>query len=133
LNRLAQPRINNWDGPTKLAVALTMLNGDAGMWARSIDETMPWDLFEDAFLERFCEPMEEAMARLARCQRDQSESIQSYTDRFRRDASLAGRSEDRALLYQFLEGMHKHLKLEVLRQGVPRMQNIAAICTFLKS
>jgi hypothetical protein len=73
------------------------------------------------------------MARLARCRQGKLESIQNYTDRFKKDATLAGRTEDRALLYQYLEGMHNHLKLEVLRQGIARMPDINSICQFLKT
>ena len=134
LNRLAQPIINNWNGKAKMAVALTMLCGDAGLWARTIDENMLWPAFELAFLERFGEPAEEAMARLARCKQGDAEPIQVYTDRFKKDASLAGRVEDRALIYQYMEGMHCYLNQEVLRQGTACLQaGIHGICQFLKT
>ena len=118
LNRLAQPMINNWDGRAKMVVALTMLCDDAGLWAHNINENMPWEKFEHAFLERFTEPIEEAMAK---CQQGRYESIQNYTDRFKEDAILAGRDEDRALIHHYMEGMHCYLKQEVLRQGNGRM------------
>ena len=133
LNRLAQPMINNWDGRAKMVVALTMLCDDAGLWAHNINENMPWEKFEHAFLERFSEPIEEAMARLAKCQQGRHESIQNYTDRFKKDAILAGRDEDRALIHHYMEGMHCYLKQEVLRQGNGRMQGIDCICRFLRT
>ena len=117
-----------------MAVALTMLCGDAGLWALTIDQNMLWPAFELAFLERFGEQIEEAMARLARCKQGDAEPIQVYTDRFKRDASLAGRVEDRALIYQYMEGMHCYLKQEVIRQGTACMtQGIHGICQFLKT
>ena len=130
LNRIG--RNFNWSDRNKVDVALLRICGPAAVWAESIDSEVPWSEFEMLFLDRFTEPIEEAMARLTRCKQGPYESIIAYTDRFKSDARSANRVEDGALVWQYLEGMNPDLRVEIYRQGGNRPQSIDEISRFLK-
>ena len=130
LNRIG--RNFNWSDRNKVDVALLRICGPAAVWAESIDSEVPWSEFELLFMDRFTEPIEEAMARLTRCKQGPYESIIAYTDRFKSDARSANGVEDGALVWQYLEGMNPDLRVEIYRQGGNRPQSIDEISRFLK-
>ena len=108
----------NWSEQACLSVARIRLIGPAYHWLTSLPTStaQTWEAFSDAFLARFDEPAEAALARLAVCRQEQGESVDSYADRFRRDVYLSGRQEDNALCHQFIAGLQRRLRFEVQRQ-----------------
>jgi len=109
-------RLWNWTEEAKFVVADTRMTGPAHHWMNSITHPLTWTEFEQEFVERFGERPETALDRLATCRQEENEAVHSYADRFRRDMHLAGRIEDAALRYQFINKLHSRLKIEVKRQ-----------------
>lgn len=53
--------------------------------------------------------------RLERCYQRPGEAVKAFADRFLQDSDRAGRAEDGALVYQFIQRMQPDLREEVLR------------------
>ena len=115
----------------RVKVARIKLSGPAATWKCGIPKDMHWHEFRIEFMSRFGERQEAALARLARCQQQPFENVQSYADRFRRDAAMAERQEDAALRHQFVEGMHRQLRMEVYRKA-GTITTISEIVEFAK-
>jgi len=109
-------RLWRWAEESKMMVARLRMAGPAHHWMSSVSSTIGWEAFEREFINRFGERPEAALDRLANCRQEDNEPLHSYADRFRRDMHLAGRAEDTALHYQFINGLHRRLKIEVKRQ-----------------
>ena len=105
----------NWPDDTRVRVARTKMVGPASDWVCGIPRQTSWNQFSNEFLARFGERRDAALMRLAKCRQMKGESVASYADRFRRDANLAGRTEDDSLLFHFREGLQWRLKDEVHR------------------
>ena len=133
LGRLASPSVYHWDENTMLEVAMLKMRDEAAIWLNSLNPNLCWREFERLFLVRFVEPIEEAMSRLTHCKQGHKEGIQSYTDRFKSDARAAGRTEDLALLHQYLDNMRQDLKIEVYRKGMDTLRTIDCVAGFLRS
>ena len=132
LGRLASPSVYHWDENTMLEVAMLKMRDEAAIWLNFLNPNLCWREFERLFLVRFVEPIEEAMSRLTHCKQGHKEGIQSYTDRFKSDARAAGRTEDLALLHQYLDNMRQDLKIEVYRKGVDTLRTIDCVAGFLR-
>ena len=130
--RLASPSVYNWDDSTQLEVAKLRLCQEAAVWADSLHPDLCWAEFKQLFLDRFVEPIEEAMTRLSRCKQLEDESIQAYTDRFKSNARAAGREEDQALIHQYVINMRRDLRIEVCRQGTRTLRTIDDMAAFLR-
>ena len=133
LGRLASPSVYHWDENTMLEVAMLKMRDEAAIWLNSLNPNLCWREFERLFLVRFVEPIKEAMSRLTHCKQGHKEGIQSYTDRFKSDARAAGRTEDLALLHQYLDNMSQDLKIEVYRKGMDTLRTIDCVAGFLRS
>ena len=121
----------NWSEDTKVRVGRIKMTGPAFEWTCGISDQASWTQFSNEFLARFGERRESALMRLAKCRQMKGESVASYSDRFRRDANLAGRVEDDSLLFQFREGLQWRLKDEVHRAR-DRIQTLSDIVEYAK-
>ena len=120
-----------WSDDIKIRVARIKMTGPAFVWNCGIPSQASWNQFSSEFLARFGECRESALMRLAKCRQMKGESVASYSDRFRRDANLAGRVEDDSLLFQFREGLQWRLKDEVHRAR-DRIQTLSDIMEYAK-
>jgi hypothetical protein len=116
-----------------LEVAMLRMRDKAAVWLDSLDPDVGWPEFEQLFLDRFIEPIEEAMSILMHCRQGYQEKIQAYTDRFKSDARAAGRAEDLALRHQYLDNMRADLQLKIYRHGLGRFTDINAMVNYLRS
>jgi hypothetical protein len=106
--------IFRWSEAACLTVAKVRLKGRAQRWAMSHTFT-DWQDFKLQFLKRFGEEQLTVIARLENCYQLPGESPKQFADRFLADADKAGRTEDAALVLQFLHKLDPSLRLEVAR------------------
>ena len=122
----------NWDPETCLTVAEIKLVDTAQRWVNSRRLTS-WEDFQAQFIHRFGETRESAIARLERCCQGADESPQAYADRFLQYADRAGKTEDSALLYQFIRGLNNQFKLEAARQRLQSIEEVVGFCNYWQS
>jgi transposase InsO family protein len=104
-----------WPADTRLNVAITKLSEAAQQWAQS-RHFNNWDEFQAQLDRRFGESQETAIARLETCRQGNNEPPRAFADRFLHDAERAGRAEDAALVFTFMQRLQSDLKQEVLRK-----------------
>lgn len=104
----------DWAPADCLRVAKVKLADAAQRWAQARNFTT-WAEFAQQLDQRFGETKETAIVRLDRCYQRSGEPIKAFADRFLHDADRAGRTEDAALVYQFIQRLQPDLKTEVLR------------------
>ena len=118
-----------WTQATRLLVAKVRLSGAAQTWAQR-RQFVSWDQFQDQFLARFGETRESAIARLERCRQSPGETPRAFADRFLQDADKAGRIEDDALVYQFIQRLHPDLRIEASRKQLRSIEDIVSFCNY---
>lgn len=100
--------LHGWEDAACLSVAKVRMTGPALRWT-TLRTFRDWDDFQEQFIRRFGETRETAVARLSRCFQKDNESPKAFADRFLEDAEKAGRAQDEALVYQFLQQMRPDL------------------------
>lgn len=118
-----------WNEATCLLVAKVRLSGAAQSWAQR-RRFNNWQQFQEEFLSRFGETRESAIARLERCRQGPGESPRAFADRFLQDADRAGRVQDDALVYQFIQRLHHNLRIEVSRKQLGSIEEIVSFCNY---
>jgi len=118
-----------WDDATCLKVAKVRLGGAASTWSQR-RRFQDWQQFQDQFLARFGETRESAIARLERCRQSAGETPQAFADRFLQDADRAGRVEDDALVYTFIQRLHSDLRIEVSRRQPASIEEVVSFCNY---
>jgi hypothetical protein len=119
----------NWSEDVCLRVAKIRLTGPAQRWG-SLRTFHDWDDFQEQFTRRFGETRESAVARLSRCFQTPNESPKTFADRFLEDAERAGRTEDEALVYQFLRHLRPELRKEAARKQPRSIEQIVDFCNY---
>jgi thymidylate kinase/transposase InsO family protein len=89
-----------------------------------------WQEFEHLLDQRFGETKETAIVRLERCFQRPAESPKAFADRFLQDADRAGRTEDGALVYQFIQRLQADLREEVLRAKPQTIDAVVDTCNY---
>jgi hypothetical protein len=118
-----------WSDEVCLAVARIRMTGPAQRWA-CLRKFLDWVDFQDQFARRFGETRESAVARLSRCIQQADESPKAFADRFLEDAERAGRTEDEALVYQFLRHLRPELREEAARKQPRSIEQIVDFCNY---
>jgi hypothetical protein len=118
-----------WSQDTCLKVAKARLKDAAQRWARR-HSFNSWDAFAEQFLLHHGETRESAIARLDRCYQHRDEAPQVFADRFWEAAERAGRREDDALMYQFIQRLQPELRMEVTRQRVRSINDAVSFCNY---
>jgi hypothetical protein len=118
-----------WSEATCLLVAKVRLSGAAQSWAQRRRFTS-WQQFQEEFFSRFGETRESAIARLERCRQGPGETPRAFADRFLQDADRAGRVQDDALVYQFIQRLHSNLRIEVSRKQLSSIEEIVSFCNY---
>lgn len=118
-----------WDDATCLKVAKIRLQGAARTWAqpRTFSD---WYEFHRQLDHRFGETKETAIARLERCNQGRNETPKAFADRFLQAAEKAGRAEDDALVYTFIQRLQANLRTEVARQRLHSIDEIVTFCNY---
>lgn len=118
-----------WTENICLRVVKLRFKGIAQRWIarRKFDD---WDDFEEQFLRRFGETRESALARLNSCWQSKYESPKAFADRFLEDAERAGRTEDEALVLQFLGKLRPDLRKEAARRRPQSIDEIVDFCNY---
>jgi hypothetical protein len=119
----------NWSAAVCLKVAKVRLTDAAQRWAQARTFTS-WDEFQEQLDHRFGETKETAIIRLERCFQSPGESPKAFADRFLQDADRAGRTEDAALVYQFIQRLQHDLRMEVLRQQPQSIDKAVDYCNY---
>ena len=89
---------------SKLAVALSKLDGTAYNWSES--SVFPvWETFKAGFLSRFCDDPKLMRQRFHRCKQLQGEGVRSFADRFKVLAVRARMHDAEELADKFLGGL----------------------------
>lgn len=95
-------------------VAITKLTDEAQRWSHNRC-FRNWDDFQAQLSNRFGESPGTAIARLEACRQGENEPPRAFADRFLHDAEKAGRQEDDALVFTFMQRLNPDLRQEVLR------------------
>lgn len=115
-----------WTEELCLKIARVRLTGPAWNWAQA-RQFPSWAAFQQQLDSRYGETKESAIARLECCRQYATELVKDFADRYLYNAEKAGRAEDEALIYNFIQRLQPDLKLEVARQ---RLHSIEQIVTF---
>jgi thymidylate kinase/transposase InsO family protein len=119
----------NWSDDVCLCVAKIRLAGPAQRWS-CLRKFHDWEDFQEQFTRRFGETTESAIARLSRCFQKPNESPKAFADRFLEDAERAGRTEDAALVHQFLCHLRPELRREAARKRPRTIEDIVDFCNY---
>jgi hypothetical protein len=119
----------NWSEELCLKIARVRLTGPAWNWAQA-RQFPSWAAFQQQLESRYGETKESAIARLECCRQYASESVKDFADRYLYNAEKAGRVEDEALIYNFIQRLQPGLKLEVARQRCHSIEEIVTFCNF---
>jgi hypothetical protein len=119
----------NWTDEQCLKIAKVRLTGPAWSWAQARQFTT-WHAFQQQLESRYGETKESAIARLECCWQRSQESVTDFADRYLQNAEKAGRCEDEALVYSFIQRLHPDVKLEVARQRLHSIEEIVTFCSF---
>lgn len=114
---------------TCLRIAKIRLQGPARMWAKG-KSFANWAEFQRQLIQRFGDTKEAAVCRLEACWQYADEDIKSFADRFRELADRAGRQEDDALVYMFMQRLQPDLKMEAARQRLSTIDAIVDFCSY---
>lgn len=118
-----------WSDAVCLRIARIRMKGSAQNWAMN-RQFAHWTDFRQQFLRRFGETRESAIAQFESCFQQDDESPKLFADRFLQNAERAGRVEDDALLFQFTQRLHPHLRTEVARQRLHSIEDIVSFCNY---
>lgn len=118
-----------WSDDTCLRIAKIRLQGTARSWAQP-RQFADWTDFQRQLDHRFGETKETAIARLEQCQQKPRETPKAFADRFLHAAERAGRSEDDALVFSFVQRLQPELKVEVARQRLHSIEEIVTFCNY---
>ena len=130
LNSLQETaELYGWDAHTCLKVARIRLTDAAQRWAQS-RQFNNWLEFQQQLDQRFGETKEQAIVRLDRCYQRPREAPKAFADRFLQDADRAGRNEDAALVYQFIQRLQPELRKEVLRRQPHSIDAAVDYCNY---
>lgn len=124
--------LHQWSDDTRLRVARIKLTETAQRWART-RQFDGWDDFQRQLDSRFGETRETAAWHLEKCWQKAGEDTKAFADRFLQDAERAGRSEDDALVFSFIQRLQPDLRVEVARQRLQSIEEIVAFCHFWTS
>lgn len=119
-----------WSEAACLRAARIRLQGDAQRWGQA-HQFNSWADFSQKLITRFGETQETAIIRLESSYQRDSESPRAFADRFRHDADKAGRVEDAALVYSFIQRLQPHLRVEVVRQRLRSIDAAVEYCNYL--
>lgn len=127
MNTMAE--LYDWPEDICLRVVKLRFKGPAQRWIarRKFDD---WEDFQEQFLRRFGETRESALARLNRCSQHPREAPKAFADRFLEDAERAGRTEDEALVLQFLNKLRPDLRKEAARRRPQSIDEIVDFCNY---
>lgn len=106
--------VYGWGPADCLKIAKIRLTHAAQRWAQA-RQFRSWQDFQQLLDQRFGETKETAIVRLERCYQNPGEAVKAFADRFLQDSDRAGRAEDGALVYQFIQRLQPDLREEVLR------------------
>ena len=120
----------NWSEAACLRAAKIRLQGDAQRWAQA-NQFTSWSDFSLKLTARFGETQETAIIRLESSYQRSGESPRAFADRFRHDADRAGRMEDAALVYSFIQRLQPNLRDEVVRQRLRSIDAAVEYCNYL--
>lgn len=118
-----------WTEELCLKIARVRLTGPAWNWAQA-RQFPSWAAFQQQLDSRYGETKESAIARLECCRQYATESVKDFADRYLYNAEKAGRVEDEALIYNFIQRLQPGLKLEVARQRCHSIEEIVTFCNF---
>lgn len=121
--------VYGWNQAACLKIAKIKLTDAAQRWAQA-RMFNSWPEFEHLLDQRFGETKETAIVRLERCFQRPAESPKAFADRFLQDADRAGRSEDGALVYQFIQRLQADLREEVLRAKPQTIDAVVDTCNY---
>lgn len=121
--------VYGWNQAQCLKIAKIKLTHAADRWAQA-RMFNSWQEFEHLLDQRFGETKETAIVRLERCFQRPAESPKTFADRFLQDADRAGRTEDGALVYQFIQRLQADLREEVLRAKPQTIDAVVDTCNY---
>lgn len=119
----------NWTDGICLKVARVRLTGPAWGWAQT-RHFNSWAAFQQQLVSRYGETKESAIARLECCWQRTNEPVKDFAERYLQNAAKAGRIEDDALVYNFIQRLQPYVKLEVARQRLQSIEEIVTFCDF---